>query len=254
MKRSFRMIFGILAFSACVSAMAITADEIVDKMQKAHDPEGKAKNVKTSLMKVNVTIPMQRIKMSVTQKFREPDQQITTTELPGVLKVIQVFDGKNGWEISSLAGKRLIKDKELDFLKFSTAISSIRNEFKDIFAKAELGEDTVVEGVECYQLIMTPKKEFNRDPMKCYVDKKTFLTRKTEMTLVGEQGEMPGVTIMEDYKSFDGILLPAKVTMEAAGLKMVQTVEKFDIDVKIEDSEFKMPGSLTAPAPATEAK
>lgn len=246
MKKFFITIFGALLFSACLSATAISTDEILDEMQKVYDPEGKCKTVKSSLMKISITIPAQKIKMSCVQKFKEPNRQISLTEIPGVLQITQVFDGKSGWETSSVAGVRLITGKELDFLKFNTATSSIKNMPKDIFSKFELREDALVNGAECYQLIMTPKEDFNCEPVKLFVDKKTFLTKKIEMTIVSAQGEFPSVAVMENHKVFNGLLIPDKVSTESVGTKMIQTLEMIELNVEIDDSEFKMPDSLSA--------
>lgn len=248
LKKSLKALFAALVVFTCASGKAITVDELICNMDKAEDPFGKGSSIKTMVVKGSINMPAQNMNVNVETKFKMPNSQIAKTVVPGAATVIKVFNGREGWEVSSLAGERLITGKELDNLKFSVAMDSINTveEFKNIFSEMKFGEEAIIGGDACYQLVCAPKKEFNTDdPIKLFIDKKTYLIRKMEKNEVSAEGIIPLSVIFEDYKDFGGMMAPVKATTEMMGMKMIMTVEKIEFNVKIDESEFKMPESLS---------
>jgi hypothetical protein len=83
----------------------------------------------------------------------------------------------------------------------------------------------------------------DRKDVSLYFDKKTGLPLKSEVRLT-EPGSGKELTIeyhYTDYKDFDGVKLPAKITIKAADKELTAEVSEIKSLEKVEASQFDMP-------------
>jgi outer membrane lipoprotein-sorting protein len=109
------------------------------------------------------------------------------------------------------------------------------------------------EGTPTYKLHVTTKegKESN-----IYLDAESYLVIRTEATRNVQGQDLEMETSIGDYKTVDGLTMPYSMEShvkgkEAAGGQSI-TIEKIEIDPKVDAAMFKMPA--VAPAPKPEEK
>jgi hypothetical protein len=80
------------------------------------------------------------------------------------------------------------------------------------------------------------------------------LARKTTTIVVSQMGELPMEVSIADYKEFDGVLMPTKLTQKVAGQELTMTVQSVKVNQEIPPDRFELPAEiktlLNKPAPA----
>ncbi len=232
--------------------MAQTVDEIVAKHIKALGGAEKLKSIQTRKYSGKLT-GGGNPEIPVTSEQKRPDkvrQEFTIQNL----KIIQAYDGKTGWQINELGGK---KDAELmgeEGLKSIQESADFDNDFLVDYAakghKVTLAGKEPIEGTDAYKLVINLK---NGTIQTVYLDADEFLEIKSETKRIIRGTENEQETISGDYKEVDGIMVPFSVEFGPKGspssAKQKVTFDKIEFNVPIDDSRFTMP-SGSAPAPA----
>ncbi len=91
----------------------------------------------------------------------------------------------------------------------------------------QLGKDTVIEGRECYKIILEPKPDAAVVWGKVYswISKKDYLQMKVEF--YDEDGELVNTLVGYDFKDMDGRILPARMEMTPADKPNHKTVIEY---------------------------
>jgi hypothetical protein len=100
-----------------------------------------------------------------------------------------------------------------------------------------------VEGAPCYKVVMTPREGH---PVIMYFEKESGLMRKTSVIAASQLGDIPADSISKEYKRFDGILEPAKVTEKVAGQEFTITIETVKVNQPIPAEKFALPEEVKA--------
>lgn len=244
-------IFLLLLFSAAVPGLRAMSraeiDKLLEKMERATDPEKVAVNIKTQRQKAEISIPMQKIKITavITDKF--PDKTKTLTVLPGIMSTLQIYNGKQAWEYSQAAGIREIKGKELNSMKFEMDLKNPKLAMRDVFAEIAVDDTTVKLGnSECYKLTCTPKKEYGLKPLIYYVNVKDFLIRQMEAVMPTKMGDIKTVSVFSDFRKTDKLIVPMHITVRQLNMTMEVRVLKVENNIKLDDSEFDKPSPDSA--------
>lgn len=217
-------------------------DELIAKMEKAVDPHGVEKNIKTQVSKVEILIPAQKIKLNTTILDKFPDKTRTVTEIPKIMTSTRVYNGKKGWEFSTSMGLREITGKELDGMKLEMDMKNPLKEMRDVFSDIQVLDDTVKVGeFDCYKLTCVPKKEYNAKDVVMYVDNKAFLLRKIEMILDTQMGPVKMESIIKDYKEVDKMFIPMASTIKQLSMEMEVKILEVKNNLKLDDSKFEKP-------------
>jgi len=98
-------------------------------------------------------------------------------------------------------------------------------------------------GEPCYKVVLTPA-EGHAETM--YFQKKSGLLVKTTMVAVNQMGEIPVESAVSDYKSFDGLRVPTKVTQKAGGQEFTITIQSVRTNVEIPADRFEPPAEIKA--------
>jgi hypothetical protein len=104
------------------------------------------------------------------------------------------------------------------------------------------GEE-MVEGEECYRVVMTPSEGA---PETLFLSKKTGLAVKLAATATTQMGELPAEIISREYKNFGGILTPARVTERTAGQEITILIDRVEVNVPIPAGSFDFPPDVAA--------
>ena len=215
---------------------------LLDKMQKAIDPDDKAKNWKTSVAMMQMEVPMQKLKMSLKQLSKYPDKTKIVAIMPGIPKVIQVFNGEKAWKETEGLGIQEKTGMQLAFAQFECKKANPALKPSEIYPKIVLDPYLYKIGkYTCYKLICDLPAKLQVKPSLIFIDNKKFLPRCTIENQLTDMGIVPVRMNLESYKSFYGVNTPSKVTMNMMGIQMKATLLSFKINQEIDDSEFKFP-------------
>ena len=223
-------------------------DELIAKIEKAADPQGTAKNIKTRISKAELIIPQQKIKMSITTYTKFPDKNKVVTEIPGIMKSVTVLNGEKAWESSPAMGTREITGTELASMKFDIDMRRPDTKMRDVFSKIELADKLEKVGeFMCYKMVCTPKKKYSSKPVTLYFDNKKFYLRKTVMTSITKMGPIKSETILKDFKIINGRPTAMTITVKQMNISVLLKTIKIENNVKIADSEFAKPETASKP-------
>ncbi len=239
MRAVLKIVLGILCLTAAASAQ--TAEELVAKNIQARGGLEKIKAVNTIRMTGKIYVNGFYAAIGVEKKRGNLVRQ--TFSVQGMTQ-IQAYDSSTGWQISPFGGR---KDPELmgeDDTRDLMEESDIDGPLVDYQAKGNkieyLGHDTV-DGDDVYQLKVTLK---NGDVVYYYLDPDTYLEIRREKQQFIRGSVRETEEDLGSYKAVAGVYYPYSIE---AGVRndpsqhAVITIEKIEVNVPIEDSQFKMP-------------
>ena len=241
------LLLGVFCFNP--SASSQTADELVNKNIEAKGGMDKIKAVKTRRMTGKMISG--GIVAATGQENMRPNLVRETFSLQG-MTAVQAYDGSTGWQIQPFGGR---KDPELmgeDDLRDLLIDSDFDGPLVDYQAKGNaieyLGHDTV-DGDDALRLKVTLK---DGDIIYYYLDPNTFLEIRKETQEFIRGSVRESVSDLGSYKPIAGVMYPFSI---ASGPKndttswQTVTVEKIEVNVPMDISEFALPASLKKEAP-----
>ena len=221
---------------------SMTKKVLLDKMEKAVDPKDVAKTWKTAIIKMQMEVSMQQLKMAVTASYKFPNKSKVVATMPGIPVVTQVFNGKQAWKETAGLGIQMKTGIQLAFAKFECKKSNPILTPSEIYEKITLDPYLYKIGeFSCYKLICALPAELNVSPTQLFVDNKEFLVRRGVENQLSEMGVVSVDIKLSNYKFIKGIRTPMLVNMNMMGIKMVGKLLSVKVNEKIADSEFQLP-------------
>jgi hypothetical protein len=237
----------LLPAALCLSlfSFAQTADELVAKNIEAKGGIDKIHAIKTMRMTGKTVLPGGFVG-AVSQENTRPNLVRETFSLQG-MTAVQAFDGAAGWQIQPFGGRKdpqLLGEDDLRDLLIDSDFDGPMVNYKEKGNTVEyLGHD-VVDGDDALRLKVTLK---NGDILYYYLDPDTYLEirRETQEFIRGSVKE--SASELGSYKPVAGVMFPFSL---ASGPKndptswQATTVEKIEVNLPLENSEFAVPASL----------
>jgi outer membrane lipoprotein-sorting protein len=248
-----RVLFTILVCFLPLAATAQTADEIVKKAIEARGGIEKIKAVQSERITARLT-SAQGMEAAVVLELKRPNKMHSEITVEGQ-KIVRVYDGKSeGWSINPFAENKGAQPMSADDLKDAPDESDMDGPLVDYKSKGsqiEMAGKEDLDGKPVYRLKLTNK---NGEVRSYLLDAASFLTAKWEGIRRIEGKEFPWESTLSDYREIQGMKFPFKIEQGSPGTEFKQelTIEKVEIDPKIDESRFAKPASPEAPAaPAT---
>jgi Protein of unknown function (DUF620) len=190
-----------------------------------------------------VEFAKQGIKGTLTIYQAAPDKYLGLTELPGIGKISTGSNGEVAWENTSLQGPRVKQGAEKDDAFREGAFNADLN-WQKLYAKGEIAGVEVVEGHECYKLVLTPKEG---NPVAEYYDKNSGLLIRTTTTVSSQLGEIPAEILYSDYeKDGSGVLSAHRLVNRAAQQEFVIQIQSIETNVDLPKDRFDLPPEVQA--------
>ena len=250
------LVCGVCLFAA--AALGQTADELVVKNIQAHGGLDKIKAIQS--VRMTGSFDASGFKAAVGQEQKRPAMVRQTFTVQGMTQ-IQSYDGSSAWQISPFGGRKdpelmgeeetrsMVEDADFDGPLVDAAAKGNKIEY--------LGVDQV-DGDDAYKLKCTLK---NGDIFYYFLDPDTYLEIKVEKQRFIRGAVRENATEYGAYKPVNGVMYPFSIASgprnnpEAGGRI---TVQKLEVNVPVDDKQFKMPAAPPAPAaqpkPAPAAK
>jgi hypothetical protein len=245
-----RSTLSIMLGLVCCAAIAVgqTADELVAKNLQAKGGIEKIKAIKSQ--RSTGKLQQGQFTAQVGQEAKAPELLRQTFTIQGMTQV-EAYDGSNGWQISPFEGR---KDPELlgeDDLRDLVEQADFYGPLVDYKEKGNtveyLGHDSV-DGDDVYKLRVTLK---NGDILNYYLDPDSMLEVRIEKIMYIRGAVHESLEDLGSYKQISGVYFPFSMEtgQKNSPNRTKITLDKLEVNVPIDDSEFKMPSAPATPSP-----
>jgi outer membrane lipoprotein-sorting protein len=240
----------VCAFLTAVTAPAqdLTLDEILKKNEDALGGAEAINKVQTLKSTARVSMMGGQMDSSIIIQTKRPNLVRTDMVIMGY-NATAAFDGTVAWMINPASGSSA--PQKMDEKMMSGGIQSSNivtligalNGLKAAGNTVDLLGKENVGSVSAYKIRITYK---NGMSAHYYLDPGTFLPIKTltRVSTMGQDVEVEGYP--SDFKKVEGVLFPHSLEQRVGGNTMGQvTYEKIEINLPMDDSVFRMPGTET---------
>ena len=173
-----------------------------------------------------------------------PNKLAAIIELAPIGVTKRGTDGKNAWDVSSIAGDRDLDGEEKESMLREANIYKELH-WKDLYSKVECVGIEDVDGKPAYKVVLTPK---SGKPKTDYYDKKSHLLVKQTSTITSPMGDIEVEVFPSDYKSVDGLLIPFTATQKVLTQEIVLKMTEIKHNVDLPADAFKRPTVGDEPA------
>jgi len=240
----------VLVAISCLSAFASaqTAEELVNKNIEAKGGIDRIKSAKTRLTTSRVKGGGNR-RRSTVAAFRQMNMRQDLVRqnfsIQG-MTAVQAYDGSVGWQTQPFRGS---KDPELmgeDTLRDLLLTADFDGPLVDYAKKGNTIEymgHAEVDGDDALRLKVTLK---NGDIIYYYLDPDTNLEIRKEIQQFVRGSVRERVVDVGSYKPVDGVMYPFSISEGSKNNPgaQVMTVEKIEVNVPMQESDFAVPASL----------
>jgi zinc protease len=156
------------------------------------------------------------------------------TVLPGVGEMRVGFDGEVGWSVNDRTGPSLMEGDELRQIQERSLLEAALRS-PEVIQDAETVELTEFDGRECFRVRLSWVS--GRETHDCYAADSGILVASQE-SQVGPMGQVPVLTLYQDYREFHGMNLPTRLVQTTMGLEQVMEIREVVVnDGSTEDLE-----------------
>ena len=242
----FAMLLLTLLYCGCQSAaISQEAEDIISKIRKARDPQGKLATMQTELIKGEFRSTERKKPMTMELSFKKPDMMKVQVVIPGEEAFIKAYNGKQGWLFTTAKGVKEITGKPLDEMRLQALLLNPMPKLVDIFDSIELKGESIEVGEKCYKFVCKPKAEFNSQPITFFVSKKTHLIiKRLELTDTEDGRVIKTTTVFNDYRPEDGILVARQIISLQNGKLMEFNVKSVEWNAPLNVNDFNMPSKI----------
>ena len=226
----------------CAADTLPTGEAILDKYLEVTGGKAAYEKKHTEISSAVMEFTGKGVKANMTVYHAEPNNSYTVVEIEGIGKMEEGTNGAVVWERSALKGPRLKTGEEKEV---SLRASNLHHDtrWRDYFKKVECTGVEPIDGQICYRVVLTPKEG---QPETRYYDKKSSLLVRTNMILKTEMGEIPAETLVSDYRTVDGVLMPFQVKQKVLGQEFTVTMQSVKYNVEIPKGRFALPEDVQA--------
>lgn len=170
-----------------------------------------------------------------------PNRSAMRVSISGLGEIRSGFDGTVAWSLNPMEGPRILEGSEraqtVDEADFDSMLRDLAR-----LKTAETVELTRIGGRECYKVrIVWPS---DRESFDCFSPESGLLVaslRRQESNM----GTADVVTLYDDYKDFDGVRMPTRLTIQLMNIEQVLTFTDISFD-NVSDEQFALPAEIRA--------
>ncbi|QSH42036.1 hypothetical protein P0136_04925 [Lentisphaerota bacterium ZTH] len=217
---------------------------VISRMEKAVDPDGIARSIRSYHSKYRAELKMQRITMTMVNRFKAPDKIKVCIMISNMPTTVQAFDGKYAWTMIEGMGIRDIVGPELDFTRLSARMSNPALSLRDIFKKIEIDKKkSFINDRECFKVTCYCPEALKLPPVIIYADAESYLPLKMIMTMQTSMGRVRSVNSFADYRKLGGMMMPCTMISSVLGMTVTAKLYSYEVNIKIPDSVFAKPAA-----------
>jgi outer membrane lipoprotein-sorting protein len=220
----------------------LTLDQIVQKHIEASGGAAKLKAISTVKATGTASLMGGQMEAPITMIMKRPNSMRMEMSVQGQ-SFVQAFDGATSWTINPFMGspdpQKASEEDTATARDDSDFIDGPLFDYKSKGNTLELLGKEDVDGSPAYK-IKIAKKSGNLSYE--FIDAKTFLDIRSTGKRKQMGQEMDIETVPGNYKSVSGVMMPFSIEQKNAGKPMIQiTIEKYEVNVPAEDTQFHFP-------------
>ena len=241
-------VLALFIMASAVSALAQpaeepTVDSILDRYIRALGGKAAILKLTSRVSKGTITFPAQGVTGNIEVRAAFPDKLLVITDLPGIGRLRQGYDGTVGWVEDPQTGIRQVSGVELDDLRRSAAFDRALH-MKDVFPDLTFKDRETVDGRDVWVL------ETKLDPLTyrlCFsVD--TGLIVHVEMDQAQDGGGKTTITLDPgDYRPVAGVMVPWSIKEAGPAMGWEEKFTEITPNVPIDESFFARPRAGSTP-------
>jgi len=240
--------FALLFAASAVSALAQPAEEpsvdnILDRYIRALGGKAAIRKLTSRVSKGTITFPAQGVTGNIEAWTMFPDKLLVITDLPGIGRLRQGYDGTVGWVEDPQTGIRQVTGIELEDLRRSAAFDRALH-MKDVFPDLAFKDRQTVNGRDVWVL------ETKLEPLtyRLYFAVDTGLIIHFEMDQAQDGGGRTTVTLdPDDYRPVAGVMVPYSIKESGPAMGWEEKFTEITPNVVIDESFFVRPRASTTP-------
>ena len=228
-----------------------TAEAVIEASIAAQGGRERIGKVQSMRQTGTFGIPQMKLTGSMTTVAAPPRNFVATIELAGIGTIRRGLTGDLAWEVSPMTGARIVTGGErAQFLREATFNAELI--WKQLYPKAELAGVVEFAGQPAYKVVLTAADD---DTQTRYFAKDTLLPLGAEMVAKSQMGNIPGESMLSDWRDVGGIKFPHKVVQKQGPQAFEILIDKIELDPALDPSAFALPPEIAAlQKPATPPK
>ena len=231
------IVLGALAGAFTAAQPLPKAETILDRYVEVTGGKAAYEKHTRETMTGTLSFPDQGLSGKLTRYAMAPDKEYSVVELGPLGKIESGMSNGVAWEKSLILGPRIKSGDEKEQAAREASFNS-QVEWRKVFPKAETTGSEIVNGEDCYKVVVTPPAG---KPETRFYSKKSGLLLKSNATAVSPGGELAVEVEVSDYKSFDGVLYPTRSKQKAGGQQMEIAITSITLDQPIPSELFELP-------------
>lgn len=227
-----------------VSAGAQSPTEIVDRYNKAVDPQNRLASVQGMKSTMTMDIPDMGMSMTMNVVAAMPNKVVVESEIPGMGTLKQGFDGSTAWASDPMQGPRLLQGLEAASMAEASGLSSMKRT-PDLFTGMEAA-GTAGEGESASTCVKFTWKS-GRETVDCFSNA-TGLLVISRTTQESPMGSVEVEARMSDYRNVGGLMIPHRTESSMMGMRMVMVTNTVEFGAQ-PAALFELPAEIKALKP-----
>jgi hypothetical protein len=188
-----------------------------------------------------VSMPAQGLTADFESFSARPNRSAMRVAIAGFGEIRSGFTGDVAWSLNPMEGPRVMDGKERDQAAEESVFESTLRPAA-LIESAEAVERTRIGGRECLKVKLVWKS--GRETHDCYSEATGLLVGSLSRQ-ESSMGVLDSVTLYEDYREFDGVLMPARITVQVMGMEQIITIRDVRFDA-VPDEAFAPPAEIRA--------
>jgi hypothetical protein len=217
------------------------AREIVDRAIAALGGEDAVRRHSSRRALGRFEMPGQGLEGTLEMLTAAPDRLVVTISLPGLGELVTGFDGEVAWSINPLTGPMLLEGRQLEQMRldadfFAVLQAPSRHRTIEVVERTDFG------GRSCYKLRIT--RHGGEQDYEFY-DAETGLPAGSILSRDSPMGPLTATTVLEDYRSFDGVLMASRAIQRSLGVEQRLIITSVEHDT-LDTTAFAPPAAIKA--------
>jgi hypothetical protein len=229
---------------ASVSASAQSPDAIIERYNRAIDPQNRFASLQGMKSTMTMDIPDMGMSMTMNVVAAMPNKVVVETELPGMGTLKQGFDGSTAWASDPMQGPRLLQGLEAASMSENSGLSGMKRTPEMFSAMAAAG--TAGEGGDASTCVKFTWKS-GRETVDCFSDA-TGLLVISRATQESPMGSVEVEARFSDYRNVGGLMVPHRSESSMMGMRMVMVTTSVEFGPQA-NALFELPAEIKALRP-----
>jgi hypothetical protein len=249
MKQKLSVLLLVGAFGATLSAQEakqMTVDQLVAKNVEAKGGNEALHSLQTVKLTGRMLVNEGQLQFGFAQTKKRPDAVRNEYTVQG-MTIVQAYDGKEGWKIMPLQGRKDPEKLSADDLKSLMEDAEVGGplvDWKEKGSKVEYLGTEDVDGTQAYKLKVTRK---NGDVNYVFLDPDAFLEIRVLSQRMEHGAQVETETDLSDYEKINGVYVPMSIESGRKGDpdKQKVIIDKGEGNTPVDDSTFAFPATAS---------